>query len=463
MASHSRAVAMPIWLRYLLVAMAMAYIGLVLVVFVLRNFAPDDRERAALAVLDVPSMPVTGRDGSDAAWLSGRDVPEAERAAAARDLRRYLDRQDAPGSIAGMEGSPDVDPRERFPEFPTITADTPGACDDRDETCLATVRAQLPVSMSLLAANARGLRAALDLADHDGFRNGIAMSTSQEMPKFGRQRYLVRTHFAALHARGNASAAMEGICTDIRGWRRMGSDTDALIGSMIGAAYVRQDLFLMAEMLAEWPSDEALPPPCDQALAPSAPVELAPCMAMRSEFRMYRTALARSIDPQTNGPVRKLVLGRLLDPEHMAVQVAPVYAAVCDPALQAKAANDVSWRQLVPDWPECSLRDVVGDPAGCAVLSASGNTDWSGYFDRRSDQSQQLALMRVVLWLRAQHSERPEWPRRLAQRPPGLGLLRTPEIDADGETIAIPLFYRGRGKVFRLRLSPPLAPPPAQT
>jgi len=442
-------------IRFIVLTLALLPVLFVVLVVVTRMRGPTEQQQAALELLKPAMPPVKGRDGSDAMWLLGRDVPEAQQAEVAADTRRYLDQAVA---VALERGQPEadklVDPRSRFPEFAAMPSGSSGLCIETTAACLAQVRADRGAVASTLRQNEAGLRSALSFPQHDGVRYGVAVSLQQVLPKFSSQRWLVRMHFASLFADGKQDEALSGLCDDIAGWRRIGGNTDILVGSMVGAAYARQDLMLLSEMLAEMPMDAPLPAACEAALAPTEDYELDVCPAMRSEFRLIESVVNREMSASAENPSARAFLKAAVDSDHVLAVAAPSYAQYCDGRLLQAARQDKPSASIGLVAANCQVFDRLADPIGCYLAEASENNNRSGYADRRTDLAAALALMRTVLWLRAQSVDTSTWPDWLRQRPASLGLRRQPTISGDGKRISIPLLDKSRDPAFSLVIQP---------
>jgi hypothetical protein len=440
--------------RFVALAMTVLFVVVLLLVAAARLRGPTQEQQAALALLRAAMPPVAGRDGSDAIWLLEYDVPESQRAELAKQLRAYYDAVDALAlADRNKEAQALPDPRSRLSKFPVLGDELKGVCKQRDDDCLAIVRADPAATESALREHAPGLNAGLALANYDGFRYGLVPSSSQALPEFNSQRRLVRTHFAALFASGRTVEAETGLCRDIGGWRRIGGNTDTLIGSMIGAAFVRHDLELLGDMLAEQPFDSALPADCTTALAPVADFELDLCPSMRNEFRMIAGFTTREmpakIDPKGPG---SFFLKAAFDGEHVEAVMAPSFAQFCGKPLLRAQRQDRSSASIGFLATKCSLFERSGDPFGCFLAEMGSGDSFANYVDRRTDQAAALALMRTLLWLREQAPDPATWPEKLRDRPPSLGLRREPRISADGKHLSIALFERHPEDSFDLAI-----------
>jgi hypothetical protein len=263
-----------------------------------------------------------------------------------------------------------------------------------------------------------------------------------------------------MFASGMKDEALGGLCDDIGAWRRLGGNTDILIASMVGAAYVRHDLTLLGEMVAELPTDARLPSSCDAALAPTEDYELDLCPAIRTEFHWMENAMPHEIASKGAHRPGRFVAGLALDNEHFVATIAPAYAQYCDPAVSQAMRLDKSWKAAA-EAPRCASMDHLSDPLGCMLVDLAGDTNYSKYLDRRTDLAASLALMRTVLWLREQSPDPNDWPSKLPTRPASLGLRREPTIAKDGNEISIALLDQSHDKTYRLPLPKSVQAAPA--
>jgi hypothetical protein len=426
------------------VLLAIAAIPVLYLLFVvgMRFTGPTQAQREALALLHAATPPVAGRDGSDAAWLLEYDVPAARRAEVADATRRYFDAMDPEGGQAAST----KDPRGAFPKYPA--APDTGVCPGDELDCLAFVRANAAQVAAVLATHARTIAANLDLAaNHDGIRLGIKPGLGAGVPSLGRHRGVVLTHFAQQFVAGAPVEAVDALCTDLAGWRRIGADSDFLLGYVFGSSFVRQDLQLLSEMVAELPPEQALPASCAAALAEVADKELDLCPAMRSEFALSEAVFRNLYKHPPPGEPPAWVI----DTNNILGHAALTEGAFCKPDALQGARADRRASTFIAAPAVCSIPRKAADPLGCMLIELSSNGGLRGYLDRRTDQAAQLALMRTIVWLRQAKAPPAEWPARLAVRPASLGLRRAPRFDAAAGTLSIENFQTGRGERFSLR------------
>jgi hypothetical protein len=431
-------------------------LGLLLVVYagfvaVVRWRGPSTEQRAALELMRQPTPPVRGKDGSDALWLLSHDVPAAKASEAARQLRDYHERFNALMN-EGEEAAANAlaNPLSAYREFPK-PAGNAHLCELNEPGCLAKVDADLAAVQRELEPFRGAIAAANELLRHDGLRWNRRPGVYQALPAYNTHRSVVFSQLAWRFASGERLPAMAATCDDIAAWRRLGSDNDMLIGSMVGAAYVRQDLGLLAEMLSKMPADTDLPQNCRVALAPIQDKELDLCPAMRSEFRVLQGSL---VDGAISGKsLSERIAFRTIDQEHLLSLSATQLARFCGATALQAAKKDRPQASSIDTGHGCNGAWRVADPFGCLLAEMASSQGMANYANRRTDLAAALALMRTVVWLRTQSPDPKAWPPLLLQRPAELGLLRQPTISAGGARIAIPLLDRSRDAEFSFALT----------
>lgn len=422
----------PVQFLQALLALLIAY---VVVVVIVRLLPAPPEQRQAVARMSQPTPPVAGRDATAAIWLQKYDVPPAAQAGVAVSLLEYY-RKDPTHVHAAVDSQHPLHAFAPFPDPPTGGA---GTCERREPGCLAYVRSDLDRVRATLQAHDKGLSAALALADFDGMRFGLdPANLVQAMQPYGHQRRLVPTHFAAMFATGRQQEALAATCRDLAGWRRLGADNDSLIGSMVSASVVREDVLLLAEMLSELPDNAALPPSCSEALAPTRDEELDTCPAMRTEFAALRGNLDLVVEEQMTG-VAGMVARPLIHERDVLGRTAIVLSGVCGEQATRQMQADRPTRDWAGgDETQCGTFAFTVNPVGCLLLANVGGSSFHRYADRRTDQAASLALLRTIVWLRQQAIEPARWADALERRPRSLGLTRKPALSADGRSVSIP-------------------------
>ncbi|WP_414716044.1 hypothetical protein [Stenotrophomonas sp.] len=361
--------------------------------------------------------PLPGKNAFALLWtlpFDGLDPAQRE-AALVEDVRRWQTGA-TPGNVDSALAA----------THPVVKVDSQGYCRPTGESCLARVRAD---AQPFVAAHAghEGLHERLDaLADADRFDSPFRPDGATGL--FPMPHYRTLMDGSGVHAlafvQGDVPAALAGSCRSVRLGRRLMRDGNTLIDSMIGAAMVRTNVHLLAEMLAELPPGQVLPAACESALQPMDAADQRLCRAMQGEFAISRAAIDSSL--QQTGAV--LTLGR----EHTLGRMASNLGWACDPA------ND---RLLEADQPPVASR-VVGWDVGClsnmvgCTLTDIAAPAYQDYAARSQDVAALLRLLGAQRWLRQQ----PDGPQQALQRLPAQwrSSTRTPVLSADGTRLQVP-------------------------
>ncbi len=435
----------------------LALLGLFLLVAALRSTGPTAKQQAALAVLREPLAPLQGRDGATAAWLFDHVVPEKDWPAAFAELRRYHFEYSAladHGKKQQAERLPH--PLRSYPER-SVPANDEGICEKGGEGCLEFVREDLRRADGLLVKHGDALQASLALARYDGFRFRETQVPMARLPTFGGDRGLVLTHFAAQFARGERTGSIDALCSDIHARRRHAEEADTLVSALVFSSYVRNDLLLLGDMLAEMPAGQALSPACMAALVPVRPAEPSLCEAMRGEFDFSVRKSEKMASWAAGQGVATGWAAGSIDTENYVSRLAPAYAHFCSATVQQAQGDDLPIVASIPESTLCGPLDYIGDPVGCMLSELTPMDQFAKYADRRTDFVATIALMRTVVWLRETSDDASAWPALLPKRPASLGLKREPKISADGARISIVLLDQSRDEEFSLPLRPATA------
>jgi len=437
-------------LRLLVLLVVAALLGVGGFFIAMRRAPLTPEQTLALQRLEAPTPPVQGKDASDLLWVIDRDVPEDRRHEVATRIRAYESGQRASGATMR-------DPRLDWPAFPAPPKQAgQGLCLRGLPGCLAYVAENRSLVAATLAANGGALALQRQIADFDGYRRGFPVDLREGVPNLGQFRSLRTSELALRFESGEQLSAVEGACHDISGWRRVGGNSDDTLVSMIGVAWVQEDLVLLADMLAKLPKDTVLPDECATALASSRDYEYDLCPTARSEFGLYRRI--EQINAQKEDG--RSLPGWLVDWPHLNARIAADQGRLCDPRLVAKLRADALAASLLPPAPACGKWQRRADPVGCKLYETLRSQIRIGYLDRRSDQAQMLALMRTVDWLRAQADSKEAVAEALSRRPESLGLLREPAYDFENDRLSIPLHDATRQSGARFELAAGAEPRP---
>lgn len=307
-----------------------------------------------------------------------------------------------------------------------LKVDSRGYCRSTGESCLAKARADIPQFRAAHAGHA-GLHERLDrLADADRFDSPFQPDGATGF--FPMPRYQALLDGSGEHAlafvEGNVPAALAGSCRSVQLGRGLMRNGNTLIDSMIGAAMVRTNVQLLAEMLAELPPDQALPSACGSALQPMQADDQRLCRAMQGEFAMSRGAIETSL--QQTGTVL------MLDRQHTLGRMALNMGWACDPANDRRLAADTPLvATRVGGWDMGCLSNVIG-----CTLSDIAAPAYQDYAARSQDVAALLRLLGAQRWLRQQADA----PEQALQRLPAQwrSSTRTPVLSADGRHLQVP-------------------------
>ncbi len=220
-----------------------------------------------------------------AVWFLAYDgiAPSEQPALLAEDLARQKQ---------GMAATPAEPMMESIAaeRFTRVKPDIPRWCGRDVPSCLAQVREHADeVAATHDGHDALHARIAA-LGQYTHMRSPFVQDLNMPIPQFGL--LLERTSSLALaHVRGDSASALQGVCEDTSAARMLMRDGDNLITAMIGGAWAQRSADLFTEIVAELPSDTALPVQCRIAFAPVEVKEMDLCQPLRGEFAFQATAL----------------------------------------------------------------------------------------------------------------------------------------------------------------------------
>lgn len=208
--------------------------------------------------------------GADAAWLVAYDIPDAaERRQIMAKLGNHLPKDEAlPAELNNGE-------------LKCTMAD-----EKRSAGCLSTVRAHRETFQAGVKKHAMLLANADRLADYPDLDFAMDKGLSAILPPM-LSVIAAQTAPAALNwVNGKREAALNRVCRNIRTGRKLLRAGNTMLTPMLGAAAIRKNTQLAAEMLAEEPSWAGrLPESCDAAFAPFPAGEPNVCAAQQGEYR----------------------------------------------------------------------------------------------------------------------------------------------------------------------------------
>jgi len=412
-----------------------------------RMRGPSEEEKAALALLEEPAAPV-GQNAFAALWLMPYPVPEAElEAVLAEDVRRFSQRPivsqaeadalPAFTSIAGKQYPADSEPdRARY-------------CKWRSGDCLSKVRAEPEAYARLLGADAALLARATAISRYGHVRSPFPQRMDVPFPSY-HHLSLPLTRHAYSFVTGDADAALNGACRDISTARMLIVHGDNLISSMIGAAMLQGNVGLLADMLAELPTEHPLPSSCTTALAPAPSDEFSACPAMRREARLVFGSMREinSSDNPTGKAWQAPLFPIFYDHDKTVARMAPRLAWYCGKEAESAIAADLSVQASPASGASFACVDNF---IGC-VLADAGDASFDEYQHRLQDAGLRLKVMSTIVWLRDQPRDK-STAARLARRPQSMrSPAREVRISEDGTSLEIDLFDDRDGPTWQLPL-----------
>lgn len=374
-----------------------------------------------------------GENAFAALWLLPYDgLPQAQYAHVLTEdevLQRQAYQQRLAAFREGRNGN--------IPSMPVSSADgswpkVPAmelSCSLRDADCLSKVRAN-PAAYAAALAQQQALLARLDdLPRYGHVQSPFPADVAMPLPAYS---LLTRslTARALAHVQGRSDEALAGICHDVRTGRMLMSQSDSLIGAMVGGAMVQGGSGLFAQILAELPLSHPLPVACEVAFALPAADELSLCEPMRGEF-----ALVGSVYPALLPSTASRLL---LDEEKTLARSALTLGHACSEPVRQALLED---RPIPPAPGLGSLWSLqcAANATGC-ILSDIAAPAYAKYHARLQDAGAQLRLVAVLLWMREQGAA--EGPAILLERVPSS--LRSPgrgiTLATDGRALVMPRY-----------------------
>lgn len=364
---------------------------------------PTAEEQQAIALLNSDAARVDGNANAFAAlYLLNREVPESDwDAVAATDLA-LLDQSAPPADQPAMTA-------EQFPLFAALSVERELLCTPKSRQCLQRVRAHPDEARAAVAQGRDLLDRAQRLSRYDHYRSPIpAHYNSPSMLGLGDYSTLALTEAALLHVEGDSAAAHRKLCTFASTWRRLRSNANTLIVTMLGTNYANDAIALRAELLAEWPLTQ--PAPCPEVFAPLSKSESSLCAAMANEFHLFTSGMREtgaqpwSLEDDANPPPGADPRSRLFNVDHAIRLSAPFYASFCQP----QHGERVATHSVAPaaKAPSCSVSAWALNPIGC-ILVPIGAPAYVSYYQRVLDLDAHLRLAQTAQWLREQAAADP--------------------------------------------------------
>lgn len=419
------------WIGVVLLVLLLAVVGLWLLS---RALGPSDEQEAALASLE-RAGPAPGRNAFAALWLLTYDIPkDAQDAIVAQDAKSFarLPLPDADAYDPTQTSGWQTAAASRFAKLTPSAEDWERFCKTRQPGCIAKVRADREGYAALLKRNEKLIERAAGLREFGHYRNAFPMRMDMPIPSFQYAITPMARHALAF-ADGDFDAALAGACADMAAWRRIGTHSDSLIVRMIGIAYATDGYArLIADMMAELPSDQALPPECAAAFATPSAEESLLCEAMKGESAYVRSGIrAAANTSRPTGGVIDFFFPVLFDAEMTDARLAASHARMCAASARAGIAADRP-AEFPPSGRHWGF-DCVGNAAGCMLAHIGGDgADFNPYARRAQDYAVRLRLMGALLWLREHADGKTSIATELRKLPPAFVSPGHPIEVADG-------------------------------
>ena len=426
-----------------------------------RMRAVDADQAAALATLRQPWSP-EGRNALSGLWLADYAIPSVEQrdALLREDVRKW--RLADPGAVPENPGPQHSVAASQHRRHLYGAGDIQRFCKAGD-ACLKMVRADLTTYRDLVARNQAALRQLAEADQGDYLQTQFEKVPDILIPPFQRA-YYPATELAVRFADGERTAALEQTCQHVSRWRRLGANTDSLIGTMIAAAYASRGYGrLAADMLAEWPVRNALPKTCLQALDLPGPAEAQGlCLSMRGEYRYMTGNLGRGVAQAAHDLdgraawMRRLPRVVVYDAEKTAARLALQFVPYCQAAVQQAFLEDRDVAVVKQTPASAFSLSCAANLLGCG-LSEVASTDMTPYVQRLHDANAQYRLLAALVWLHGQPDLLADPARIAAQLPPHLQTAAHPlRYDAASRSLVMPLLASGKGPAGDQAVAMPL-------
>lgn len=409
-------------------------IGLLVALYAISARWPiPEAQRQALAQLRQSQPPLRGPNMFVALWSLPYAVPDAQRETLlAQDVQRF---ERLP------VGTPLQSAATRYPRQPDWPLSAPALCT-RYDGCLDRVRRQQQAYADVLATQVPRLIKLRDLAGYSDYRSPFPPSATAPLPVLP-QFKLSMTSNALDFVQGRTEQALVGVCADAQVARVLLRSGDDLIMPMVGAAMLRNNAHLFADMLAELPVQHPLPAQCLVAFAPLAVDEVSLCNALHGESRMVLSMLEADVRKDQAGDLSwddRLSL-RLLDHERTHALMAPTYTWACSAPVRSLLAQDQAVPQAMIPVPDTVSMGCIANAVGC-LLAGVARPDYAQYQHKLQDTAAAVRALSAVLWLR-DHPSAQTLEQRLAGVPPALrGQARPLQPGADGLSVQLLQYAR---------------------
>ncbi|AVQ06492.1 TPA: hypothetical protein HH295_09110 [Xanthomonas vasicola pv. zeae] len=415
-----------------LLGLCILFAAAVAVYAVSRHWPIPEAQRQALAQLRQPLPPLRGSNMFGALWSLSYAIPEAQRETVlAQDVERFNrlpDRVPFQSTAAG------------YPRLPRWPSTAPALCTASAGGCVQRVREDPQAYADALVTQAPMLARMRALANYADYRSPFRSRGDTPLPELPRMP-LSMTASALDFVQGRTTQALSGVCTDAQVARVLMRSSDNLAITMIGAAMLRGNAQLFADMLAELPAQQSLPMHCAAAFAPATTQEISLCHALHGESRMVFSLLQDAPAPHDRGWLER-VGPQLLDGERTQALLAPTFTWACSAPVLAVLAQDQALPQDSVPVPETTSVTCVANASGCLLASVS-RPDYANYQHKLQDTAAALRTVSTMLWLRDHPADATPLTQRLAALPLALrGQTRPLQVDGDGKHLILAQYAR---------------------
>lgn len=382
------------WFRWIFASGGIVLLALVLLWGLSKLMGPSRAERAALAVVSEP-VQFTGRNAYPAIWLLDYPVPQEQMATVmADDVRRFAQSPLPDGETAPEDSTTSA--AQRFRGDRPAYEVRQRLCSPRED-CLAKVRNDLPGYEKLMDEHSAWIARAEAATHADYLRNPFPPRMDMPLPTFT-SLYAPATLFATQFAQGEHQAAIASTCQAVTDWRKLGAHSDMLISWAIARGYGAEGYGgLLAQMLAEVPNDQPLPPACADAMTMPVAAEVSMCSTMRGEFGFasHATTSILEAEARRRGMQQKV----FFDTDMTRAMTAIPMAKYCDPATDAAFAAD----KVTPAAPSPGLYRLqcVSNAVGC-ILSQIAGPGYQGFDLGHRDGLAMKRTLAALNWWRSQ-------------------------------------------------------------
>ena len=377
---------------------------------------PTEAQAKALALLRQNLKPTNGRNAFPALWFADYDVPADQLDTVFAQDRLRVQAWLAKLPPAGTEPAAFVDAAAgRYAKLPPLSdADKALSCGIHDGDCLAKVRNHRDSVRALLSRNELRLHHEESLANYDYAWSEMPTDVRTPLPPYSSAQ-LWLTAAALDFADGQQAAALNRTCMSALTMRRLYASNNTLIGTMVADARLRAAANLFIHMLAELPTDQALPNSCAGAFAAATPRDVDLCPSMQGEFRLNANVLDM-VESDKRSRASPLSLKFQYSKDISQRLTAHVYSWPCTEVARTQMLADQQFNESDMQVEQPDLVDRLADPLGYILVEVA-RPAFGDYINRHQDTVAVLRLVATVMWLRQTHGDGRTLAERLTQRP----------------------------------------------